>query len=59
MLARYHGPWWNQLLNYDNNIDAVPMRTLVDKDSQEAIRLVELVILGFLQSDRTGPPGRS
>lgn len=51
MLARYHGPFWSGLLDYDNNQDAVPLRLLVDQDSQEALMFAELAILGFLADE--------
>ena len=51
MLARYHSPFWSDLLDYDKNPDAVPLRLLVDQDSQEALQLVELAILGFLADE--------
>lgn len=51
MLARYHSPYWGELLDFDTNPDARPLRLLVDEDSQEALMFVELAILGFLADE--------
>jgi len=51
ILARYHGAHWRQLLDYDENEDAVALRRLVDRESGAALALAEMAILEFLAQE--------